>query len=266
MSRHSALLTLLVLSLSAWSCATSQQQVAVPTVEIPVSGSPRAIIGDGLELRCFRITASLEELHGVLRSIGGELLSSETLVLGGLELYELPLDRVEDFTSVVTDGRAWNTRWLGQQFDWTNLLPNVAPYVDGEFEGWIALPGRSWSTMMEDGPVVVLEAVPVVGTRQIGWGGERPMERFRLEQVLRPGSVLVLFGGSGMPLEDEVELDGQSELLELEGQTVGQQLLMSNAQIGFDPSKFQSEAAGCALVLLPQFTPDRRMPPPPGPR
>jgi hypothetical protein len=255
-----------VLAVALCSCSKPQQIAPAPSVEIPMSGQSRAIIGDGLELRCFRITASIEELQRIMLAIGGELVSSEDLVLGGFELYELPRDRIDDFTSVVSDGRAWNTRWLGQQFDWTNLLPGVAPYVDGEFNGWIALPCRSWSTMMEDGPVVVLEAVPVVGTRQIGWGGERPMERFRLEQVLRPDTALVLFGGSGMPLEHEISVVDQSEFLESTGLSVGQQLLMSTAQIGSDPSEMQPRAAGTALVLLPQFTSGRRMPPPPGPR
>ena len=267
MNRRGVLLLLGVMLLAQWSCSQPKVDVPSPSVEIPELVQSRTIIGDGLELRCFRITTSLDELHRVILGIGGQLISVEKLVLGGFEFYEVPAARVDDFTSVVSDGRAWNTRWLGQQFDWTNLLPNAAPYVDGDFQGWLALPGRSWSTMMEDGPVVVLEAVPVVGTQQIGWGGERPMDQFRFEYVLRPGRALVLFGGSGLSLEHEIVVADQEQVPDAAGQTVGQQLMMARSQNGPGRSEIKPEATvGSALILLPQFTSGRRMPPPSSPR
>ena len=267
MSRFRPLGALVLLQIVLCSCAQTKPAQPEPTVEVPVYGESRTIIGDGLELRSFRVTTSLEELQRVLQGVGGTLVSSEELTLGGIELYDVPQERIEDFTLVVTDGRAWNTRWLGQQFEWTNLLPGVASYTDGEFSGWVALPGRSWSSMMEDGPVVVLEAVPVVGTRQIGWGGERPMERFRMEHVLRPGRALVLFGGTGLALNHEVDLAGEPGVPESLGQTVGQQLMMAGVSTRGDGSGHTPDiAAGSVLVLLPQFTGERRMPPPPAPR
>ena len=267
MSLRRPLVPLALLQIVLWSCAQSQRATPDPTVEVPVYGESRTIIGDGLELRTFHVSASLDELQRALQGVGGSLISSEELTLGGFELYDIPRDRIEDLTRVVSDGRTWNTRWLGQQFEWTNLLPGVASYRDEEFSGWIALPGRSWSSMMEDGPVVVLEAVPVVGTQQIGWGGERPIERFRMEQVLRPGRALVLFGGTGLALEHEVESVGQPDVAESPGRTVGQQLMMGGLSTPGNGSGNTAQiAAGSVLVLLPQFTGERRMPPPPAPR
>jgi hypothetical protein len=213
-------------------------------------------VGDGMEIRCYRVTVGRQELRRALVGLGATLRSSNTLVLRGLEYYELDIDRLDDLVTVICNRAPWNIRWLGQSFTWLNMLPAKVPVDDaGARDAWVALPGRTWSTMMEDGPVVYLEVMPMVGFQRTAGG---PSVRFdtireedlRAEYVLRPGSCIILVGGGGVPL---LEVDSGDELISTE--TLGGLLTRST-----DPDSAAYSGMGAdqdLLVFLPHFTSER---------
>jgi len=259
MIRRSTLAGLLV-SLAAWSCAPKVEQHTVsPAPEI--TGSP-VIIGDGMEVRCYRIDVDRAEVRRALKGLDARLRSSTSLVLRGLEYYELDADRLDDLVSVVGNGAAWNIRWLGQSFTWMNMLPAKVQVDDDGRRAWLALPGRTWSTMMEDGPVVYLEAMPMVGYEQVVGDGAGRLamlreEDLRAEYVLRPGTCLVLIGGGGVPIVDaELETEEGSQVeLDVSMETLGG--LMTRTT---DPaSRHQSQGIQKRdlLVFLPHFSQQR---------
>ena len=108
--------------------------------------------------------------------------------------------------------------------------------------------------MMEDGPVVYVEAMPLIGyARSVGPELRVELVReqgLRIESVLKHGRCLVLIGGDGLPVVDE-QPDG--ELRDGDAaQTLGGVLL---AETG------DSDAAGSDfLVFIPHFTADRLRP------
>ncbi len=253
--RHAAVVVLACLLLS--SCAPRVEQHTVSPIPSQ-TGSP-LIVGDGMEVRCYRVTAGRQELRRALLGLGATLRSSNTLVLRGLEYYELDIDRLDDLVTVICNRSPWNIRWLGQSFTWLNMLPAKVPVdVDGDRDAWVALPGRTWSTMMEDGPVVYLEVMPMVGFKRVP--GE-PSGRFdtireedlRAEYVLRPGTCIILVGGRGVPLLEVDAVDAGDKLISTE--TLGAMLTRST-----DPDSAAYSGMGPdrdLLVFLPHFTSER---------
>ena len=232
------------------------------TVELPPENPTPEIIGDGLEVRCYEVQVADEPLHRAIIGLGGELRSSHELVLQGMEYYVFPSDRIDDFIAIIGDGSAWNVRWHGQQFGWTNMLPHRVPHSNGRHAGWLTLPARTWSAMMEDGPVVYLEALPSYAGEEDAGMVNRPMEHLRAEVLLRPGVALVLLGGTGRSLEDEIiesREDGQSQPLEA---TFGQQLLTLGRRAASKADPDQTpRSRGNVMIFLPRFTGERRLPP-----
>jgi len=250
----------LMVSMAAWSCAPRVEQHTVsPAPE--VTGSP-VIIGDGMEVRCYRVDVDRAEVRRALKGLDARLRSSTSLVLRGLEYYELDADRLDDLVSVVGNGAAWNIRWIGQSFTWMNMLPAKVPVDDDGRRAWLALPGRTWSTMMEDGPVVYLEAMPMVGYEQvIGDGAGRftmlREEDLRAEYVLRPGTCLVLIGGGGVPIVDaELETaQGSHVELEVSMETLGG--LMTRTTDPASRHRSPGIQERDLLVFLPHFSQQR---------
>jgi len=232
------------------------------TVDLPPENPTPEIIGDGLEVRCYGVRVSDEALHRAIIGLGAQLRSSHELVLQGMEYYVFPADRVDDFISIVSDGAAWNVRWYGQQFGWNNMLPYRVPHDNESQTGWLTLPARTWSTMMEDGPVVYMEALPCYAGEDDAGTLNQPMDHLRTEVLLRPGVALVLLGGTGRPLEDEIiESRDEEEHVPL-GATFGQHLLKMGRSAEHGPDSAQStENRGNVMIFLPRFTGERRLPP-----
>ncbi|MEE2719002.1 MAG: hypothetical protein VX727_04385, partial [Planctomycetota bacterium] len=168
------------------------------------AASPR-IVGDGLEVRIYPLRADRDEVRRALVGLDARLTSSNALILRGLEYYELELDRLDALVDVVSGDGPGNVRWIGQSFTWQNLIPDRVP-VESK-AAWLALPGRTWSTMMEDGPVVYIEAMPLIGYER-SVGSETRVELIReqdlrMESILGPDRCLVLVGGDGLPVVEE---------------------------------------------------------------
>ncbi|HBZ96420.1 MAG: hypothetical protein CMJ41_02060 [Phycisphaerae bacterium] len=219
------------------------------------SASP-AIVGDGLEVRVYPLRSDRDEVRRALNGLGARLASSNALVLRGLEYYEFDLDRLEDLVDVVSNENPSSVRWIGQSFTWQNLMPERVP-VDSQ-QAWLALPGRTWSTMMEDGPVVYVESMPLIGyDRLVGSESRVELVReqgLRMESILRHGRCLVLIGGDGLPVvENEAEGIPSGD----ETRTLGGALLAQTVDSDAEESDF--------LVFIPHFTPGRLRPLRPGP-
>ena len=259
MSAPWALMSVVVLLGGLCSCSVD---TSVHTVDLPPDNPTPEIIGDGLEVRCYGVHVSDEALHRAIVGLSGQLRSSHELVLQGMEYYVIPADRVDDFISIVSDGAAWNVRWHGQQFAWNNMLPHHVPYENESDTGWLTLPARSWSTMMEDGPVVYLEALPCYAGEGDAGMVNRPMDHLRTEVLLRPGVALVLLGGTGRPLEDEI-IESQDDVEPVAlGSTFGQHLLkMGRGDDGGPDSADSHRNRGNVMIFLPRFTGQRRLPP-----
>ena len=232
------------LPLSALSCSHVTHE---PTVETHAVTASHAYLGDGMEVRCYRVTVDDEELKNSLAGLGGTLISEPALAREGIEYYDLPSSRIEDLALVISDGNAWHVRWFGQQFNWSNLLPGQSsPQA-------VALPARTWSMMLEDGPVVHFEAMPVV----LKQDGRVARKDLRIERRLRPGHCLVLMGDKG--------LDG--ELLTISGgdeeePSLGLRMYNFTETEGAPWEEEKGGAGGRdVLVLLPRFTNARRLPP-----
>ncbi|MDG2201401.1 MAG: hypothetical protein P8K80_09505 [Phycisphaerales bacterium] len=253
----------LVAMLILASCAARIERHTVSPV--PAATASPVIIGDGMELRCYRIDVDQVEVRRALKGLDARLRSSTTLVLRGLEYYELDADRLDDLVSVVGNGAAWNIRWLGQSFTWLNMLPAKVPVDDDGHNAWIALPGRTWSTMMEDGPAVYMEAMPMVGYERVGGDGSERFamlreEDLRAEYVLRPGTCLVLIGGGGVPIVDaDIEPIGGQEIEQgVTMETLGG-LLTRTTDPGFRARNLEGRERDL-LVFLPHFTEQRLRP------
>lgn len=240
-----------------YSCASDS---SMHTVELPSESRTPNIIGDGLEVRCYGLQSTTESLHRAIIGLGGELRSSHELVLQGMEYYVFPADRVDDFLAIVSDGAAWNVRWHGQQFVWNNILPKRVFYDNGPSKGWLALPARTWSTMMEDGPVVYLETVPSFISEEVGTMTYSPLRHLRSELVLRPGTALILVGGSGRSLEDEIIESRDEEPSKALEATLGQHLLQMR-ETTLQVSEQPVEVQGNVVIFLPRFTEERQLPP-----
>lgn len=215
------------------------------------AASPR-IVGDGLEVRIYPLRADRDEVRRALVGLDARLTSSNALILRGLEYYELELDRLDALVDVVSGDGPGNVRWIGQSFTWQNLIPDRVP-VESK-AAWLALPGRTWSTMMEDGPVVYIEAMPLIGyERSVGSETRVELVReqdLRMESILGPDRCLVLVGGDGLPVVEEAteEVSG-GEDLEL---TLGGALLADTGTGEVSSRDF--------MVFIPHFTPARLQP------
>lgn len=226
------------LSLPAFSCS---HVIDEPTVETQSVTASRSYLGDGMEVRCYRVMVDDEELERVMEGLGATLISGHALSNEGIHCYDLPSSRIEDLALVISEGNAWHVRWFGQQFKWSNLLPGQPVSM--------SLPGRAWSTMLEDGPVVHFEAMPVV----LEQGGLVAREDLRLERRLRPGHCLLLMSDEG--IEGSLLRVGQDEGGE---PPLGMKMYRFNeAQSGENGVKGGRDV----LVLLPRFSNARSLPP-----
>ena len=234
------------LPLLALSCSHVTHE---PTVETQAVTASHAYLGDGIEVRCYRVSVDDEELKRSMTGLGATLISEHALAREGIEYYDFPSSRIEDLASVISDGTAWHVKWFGQQFNWSNLLPGQSP-----LQAW-ALPARAWSLMLEDGPVVHFEAMPVV----LNQDGRVARGDLRIERRIRPGHCLILMGDEGLK-RDLVTISEDEPSL-------GRMMYSFN---GGGPAPQDEENGGAGgrdvLVLLPQFTDARRLPPPRSPQ
>lgn len=230
-------------------CAAKVEPHTVPEFEQRAE-SPE-IVGDGMELRSYRLRAGRQEIRRALIGLDARLLSSNAQILRGLEYYELDRARLADLIDVTCQAIPWNVRWIGQSFSWQNMMPDRVQ-VESE-PAWLALPGRTWSMMMEDGPVVYVEAMPMIGSERLTERGGRfeisREEDLRLESVLTPGRCIVLLGGVGIPLVEEEVLP---DAVEPSSETLGSVLMRS-----VDES---DELGSDLMVFIPHFTRDRLRP------
>ncbi len=114
--------------------------------------------------------------------------------------------------------------------------------------------------MMEDGPVVYLETLPSFISEENGAMVYSPLSHLRSELVLRPGTALILVGGSGRSLEDEIIESRDEEPSRALEATLGQHLLQMRGTT-LQTSEQPGEAQGNVVIFLPRFTEERQLPP-----
>ena len=229
---------LLGLSLPTLSCS---HVIDEPTVETQSVTASHSYLGDGMEVRCYRVMVDDEELDRAMEGLGATLISGHALSNEGIQYYDLPSGRIEDLASVISEGNAWHVRWFGQQFKWSNLLPGQ--------HGSVSLPGRAWSTMLEDGPAVHFEAIPVVQEQD----GPVVREDLRLTRRLRPGHCLLLMSDDGV--DGSLVRFAQDDE---EEPPLGQRIFRFNEAQGGEGGE---EGGRDVLVLLPRFSNARSLPP-----
>ena len=217
-----------------------------PTVEGQPTTASHSYLGDGMELRCYRVIVDEDEFDRAMDGLGATMISGGQLAKEGLNYYDLPSNRIEDFASVISDGNAWHARWFGQQFEWTSLLPASSSSRP------LSVQARAWSTMLEDGPVVHFEAIPVVP-------GEGSRKDLHFERRLRPGHCLLLIGDEGT--------DGAHVSLQEPPEEERMPLGLHMFRLKEDPGEAAEEGTGRdVLVLLPRFSESRQLPPPRSPQ